>query len=50
MPNAPKTPMVAFRCNQKDDLERIAAERGISLSELMRQIVRGYIANWPGGK
>lgn len=40
--------MVAFRCEQKADLERIAAERGVSLTELMRSIVREYIANWPG--
>lgn len=40
--------MVAFRCDQKADLERIAGERGISLSDLMRQIVHEYIAHWPG--
>jgi hypothetical protein len=41
-----------FRCppDLRAALERIADERGETLTDLLRRIAREYVANWPGAK
>jgi antitoxin component of RelBE/YafQ-DinJ toxin-antitoxin module len=49
VPNQPATPLVAFRCppELRSTLERIAAERGMTLSDLIRIILAEYVGRWP---
>jgi hypothetical protein len=50
VPNQPRTPIIGFRCppELREQLERIALDRGETLTDLIRRVLREYVANWPG--
>ncbi len=50
VPNQPATPIVGFRCppELRELMERIAAERGITLTDYIVDALWRDVRRWPG--
>jgi hypothetical protein len=50
VPNQPATPIIGFRCppELRELVERISAERGVSMTEFIVEALWREVRLWPG--